>query len=303
MNSEDVLGFNPKQNDYNCFMHTITPEKAQYILDFHNEDIRPFYEARLKAIDKSLDVDGWCNDGGSMTFNTDGNLTEFQHRIDRIVENKLTVQVPVVVGVKPDVFTKTAPAKRRTAVDEMYRKDKSVVKEDETGLRQVLKREGRTKLTMKNAIIEWNNWKPYIRKGRKIADNLINKTEDYKSWGKEVIGFCALMVQIGEEETAKILMTLLINQVHGKETTLTKEFVKYRDYDAGSPLSMTNTEKSNSRFLMLCYAADRLKLQSDGMIQFGLTTQKCSHDIMKTKGIYRKFLHNPDKIANLAHFL
>ena len=72
MNSEENLGFNPKQSKYDCFMHTLTPDMAQYILDYHNKDNRPFYQSQLKEIDKSLDTDGWCPDGGSMTFNTNG---------------------------------------------------------------------------------------------------------------------------------------------------------------------------------------------------------------------------------------
>jgi len=301
MTSEEVLGFDPKQSEYKCFMVTITPEKAENILKNHNEDNRPFYQTQLKAIDKSIDDDGWCNDGGSMTFNTNGDLTEYQHRLDRIKVRKLTEQVPVVVGVKPDAFTKTAPAKKRTPVDEMYRKDSSVVKDDETGLRQVLKREGRTSLTMKNAIEEWKNWKSYVRNGRKIAKDIVDKTEDYKSWGKEIVGFASLMVHIGEESTAKNLLSLLKKQVHGEETTLTKEFVKYRDFDSGSPLNMSNAEKANIKFLMLCHAADRLKEQPDGMIQLALTPDKCTHDKMKKKGVYNKFLFDASNIGNRAY--
>ena len=213
----------------------------------------------------------------------------------------VTVPVPTVVGSSPDSFTKTAPAKRRTAVDEMYRKDSSVVKDDETGLRQVLKREGRTSLTMKNAIEEWKNWKSCVRKGRKIAKDIVDNTEDYKSWGKEIVGFASLMVHIGEESTVKNLLSLLKKQVHSEETTLTKEFVKYRDFDSGSPLNMSNAEKANIKFLMLCHAADRLKEQPDGMIQLALTPDKCTHDKMKKKGVYNKFLFDASNIGNRAY--
>ena len=302
MNSEEVLGFKPKQNNYDCFMHTLTPDMAQYILDYHNKDNRPFYLSQLKALDKSLDVDGWCPDGGSMTFNTNGDLTEYQHRLDRIIENNLTVQVPVVVGVVPDTFIKTAPAKKRTPVDEMYRKDKTVVKDDEVTLRQFLSRKGGAKLNMKNAISMWKEYKKSVRKGRKISKDIL-KNPTYQSWGKEVLGFSALMNSIGQGETAKTLLKLLVNEIHGEHTTLTKDFRKFVKTEAGDALDMTNTEKSNSRFLLLCAAADKVNKKSDGKIELGLTKDKCVHERMKHNGVYRKFLIDPDDIGTLTHFL
>ncbi len=302
-NSEEILGFNPKSTEYKCFMTTVTPELAQYILEEHNADNRQVYASQLVALDKSLDEDGWCNDGGSMSFNTDGNLTEYQHRLLKIVARNLTVEVPTVVGVVPDTFTKTAPAKKRTPVDEMTRKDRTAVKEDEEGLRSFLKWEGRTKLTMKNAIKEWKKLKSVIRKGRSIIESIKTNTDEYKSWGKELLGFASHMVDIGEEKLVKNVLKQLENQVHGEETTLTKEFVKFRDQGAGSPLQITNAEKSTIKFLMLCRAADRLKERPDGRIQFNFTSDKCTHDKMKNIGVYRKFLYNPDNIPSIAHFI
>ena len=302
MNSEENLGFNPKQSKYDCFMHTLTPDMAQYILDYHNKDNRPFYQSQLKEIDKSLDTDGWCPDGGSMTFNTNGDLTEFQHRLDRIAYNDLTVPVPVVVGVPPDTFIKTAPAKKRTPVDEMYRKDKTVVKDDEVTLRQFLYRRGGVKLNMKNAISMWREYKKSVRKGRKLSKDIL-KNPTYRAWGKEVLGFSALMDSISQEETAKTLLTLLGKEIHGEGTTLTKDFRKFVKTEAGDALDMTGTEKSNSRFLLLCAAADKVNKRSDGKIELGLTKDKCVHERMKHNGVYRKFLVDPNGIGTLAHFL
>lgn len=303
MNSEDVLGFNPKQNDYNCFMHTITPEKAQYILDNHNKDNRPFYATQLKALDKSIAEDGWCIDGGSMSFNHEGHLTEFQHRLDRIVENDLTVEVPVVVGVVVDTFEKSAPAKKRYPVDQMYRIDKTVVKEDETALRQLLSRRQGEKLNMKNAKRLWRLWKKNVRKGIQLSKDIVENTESFKSWNKEILGFASLMVSIKQEKVAKTLLTLLKNHVHGQETTLTKDFRKFVKTEAGAALDITNTEKSNSRFLLLCAAADKINKRLDGMIELGLTKDKCVHERMKHKGVYREFLEDPDNIGTKAYII
>ena len=302
MNSEEILGFNPKQKEYACQMVTVTPDMAQYILDYHNKDNRPFYATQLKALDKSIAEDGWCIDGGSMSFNHKGHLTEFQHRLDRIVENDLTVQVPVVVGVVPDTFIKTAPAKKRTPVDEMYRKDKTVVKDDEVTLRQFLYRRGGVKLNMKNAISMWREYKKSVRKGRKLSKDIL-KNPTYRAWGKEVLGFSALMDSISQGETAKTLLTLLEKEIHGESTTLTKDFRKFVKTEAGDALDMTGTEKSNSRFLLLCAAADKVNKRSDGKIELGLTKDKCTHERMKHNGVYRKFLIDPDGYGTLAHFL
>ena len=303
MTNEEILGFDPKQNEYKCFMATIDPIKAQYILDYHNKDNRPFYATQLKALDKSINEDGWCNDGGSMSFNHKGHLTEFQHRLDRIVENGLTVQVPIVVGVVVDTFEKSAPAKKRYPVDQMYRIDKTVVKEDETALRQLLSRRQGEKLNMKNAKRLWRLWKKNVRKGIQISRDIVENTESFKSWNKEILGFTSLMVSIGQEKVAKTLLTLLKNHVHGQETTLTKDFRRFNVEDAGAALDITNTEKSNSRFLLLCAAADKLIEKSDGMIELGLTKGKCNHESMKRKGIYRKFLFDPDKYGTKAYTL
>ena len=302
MTSEEVLGFNPKQSEYKCFMVTVTPEIAQYILDYHNNDNRNFYATQLKDLQKSIDEDGWCIDGGSMTFNTNGDLTEFQHRLHTIVVEDLTVPVPTVVGSSPDSFTKTAPAKRRTAVDEMYRKDKSVESVDAVTLRSFLSRRKGAKLDLKNAVSMWNEHKKSVRQGIKISKSILTNPS-YESWGKEILGFSALMSSpsINLGTTATKLLKLVEDHIHGKETTLTRDFRKFIEKDAGSPLEMTNVEISNSRFFLLCAAADKLIEKSDGMIELGLTKGKCNHESMKRKGVYRKFLFDPDNIGTKAY--
>ena len=293
----EVLGFNPKSDEYKCFVVMMTPDMAQYILDNHNFDNRNFYKSQLAALDKSINDHGWQRDGGVCAFNTDGNLHEFQHRLDRIIANKLTVLVGVFVGVEKESFTKTAPAKQRYPVDEMYRKDKSATKLDETALRQLLgRRNGDEKLTLPNAIAMWKMWKTVIRQGIKITNTLTSSCDSFKSWNKELLGFNSLMVHIDRTEIAKGLMKLLENQVHGKETTLGRGFNEFKKGDIFTA-DTTNTEKSNIRFLMLCHAADLLSKKSDGMIEWVLTSAKCNHENMKSKtmgSFYREFLVDPD---------
>ena len=295
----EALGFDPKSDEYKCFVVMMTPDMAQYILDNHNFDNRSFYKSQLAALDKSIADHGWQNDGGVCAFNTDGNLHEFQHRLDRIIVNKLTVPVVVVVGVDKESFTKTAPAKQRHPVDEMYRKDKTATKLDETCLRQLLgRRGGDEKLTLPNAIAMWKLWKPIVREGIKITNALISKSESFKSWNKELLGFNSLMVSIGKKDVAKNLMQILNNQVHADKpkTTLGNGFDKFKKGDIFTA-DTTNTQKSNIRFMMLCHASDQLEKTSNGMVEWTLTSAKCNHESMKQYGNYRKFLIDPDNIG------
>jgi hypothetical protein len=293
----EVLGFDPKSDEYEFFAVMMTPEMAKWILDYHNNDNRNFYKSQLAALDKSIADHGWQRDGGVAVFNTDGNLIEAQHRLDRIIVNKLTVPFGVCLGAEKESFTKTAPAKQRHPVDEMYRKDKSATKEDETCLRQILARRGGTeKLTLPNAIAMWKQWKKIVREGREITKGIIKNTESFKSWNKELLGFNSLMVSIGKKEVAVNLMNLLENQVHGKETTLSKGFDNFKKGDIFTA-DTTNTEKSNIRFLMLSHAADQLEKRPNGMIEWDLSSAKCNHEVMKKYGNYRKFLVDPDNIG------
>jgi len=293
----EVLGFDPKSDEYKFFDVMMTPEMAQWILDYHNNDNRDFYKSQLAALDKSINDHSWQRDGGVCVFNSDGNLHEFQHRLDRIVANKLTVPVGVCLGADKESFTKTAPAKARHPVDEMYRKDKSATKEDETCLRQILARRGGSeKLTLPNAIAMWTLWKTVVRAGRKITKDIIKNTESFKSWNKELLGFNSLMVSIDKKNVAVNLMKLLENQVHGKETTLGKGFNIFKKSDIFTA-DTTNTEKSNIRFLMLCHAADQLEKRPNGMIEWDISSAKCNHEVMKKYGNYRKFLVDPDNIG------
>ena len=293
----EVLGFDPKSDEYKFFDVMMTPEMAQWILDYHNNDNRDFYKSQLAALDKSINDHSWQRDGGVCVFNSDGNLHEFQHRLDRIVANKLTVPVGICLGADKDSFTKTAPAKGRHPVDEMYRKDKSAVKEDETCLRQILSRRGGSeKLTLPNAIAMWKIWKKIVRDGRIITKGIIKKTESFKSWNKELLGFNSLMVSIDKKDVAVNLMKLLENQVHGTETTLGKGFNIFKKGDIFTA-DTTNTQKSDIRFQMLCHASDQLEKRPNGMIEWEMTSVKCGHEVMKKYGNYRKFLVDPDNIG------
>ena len=116
---QKVLGFDPVSKKAETFIIELTPEKAQFILDFYNKDNRKLSKSQVNAIVKSINKDGWMFDGQSITFNVEGNLTEGQHRLHAIVITGITAKVSISLGVVTSAFTKCAPAKPRKAENEI----------------------------------------------------------------------------------------------------------------------------------------------------------------------------------------
>ena len=77
----NILGFNPKSDVTKCFITHLTPAQARHILDYYNRDNRKISRSQVNKIYRSIENDNWLFDGQPMTFNKEGNLTEFQHRL------------------------------------------------------------------------------------------------------------------------------------------------------------------------------------------------------------------------------
>ena len=292
--SEETLGFNPISNEYKCYMVMCTPEMAQYILDYHNYDNRKISKTQKAAISKSIERDGWQQDGGACTFNTKGNLTEFQHRLFVIVENNLTVTIPVVVGVQPESFTKTAAAKPRKPVDEIQRKDSTATSDEVTTLGQILSRRRGEKLSMQNAIKSWADWKIIVREGEELTKTFFEETDKWNPWRRNFSAWASLMISIDKKDAAKNFLSILKKEtLETKSTILPKEFCKFF---AEHNTFLSNTERVNLLWFMLSTASDRIIKKPNGDIEFNLTTGKCNHTDMKRVGCYRQFLYNPDDV-------
>ena len=292
---EDVeLGFDPKSKEMKTFLMDITPEIAAYILAYHNNDNRNITMSQVIQIAQSIVDDGWLEDGQPLTFNIEGNITEFQHRLLAIVRANVTVRAVVVLGVQLDCFTKCAPAKPRRAEDEIERKDKTAKKREVSTLRQVLARRQGDKLSIKNAIDKWVLWKQNVRAGRDLVDGFFDATEEFDPWERTFAAWASLMVSIGEEKLAETFLSLLQEEMTGDNSyTLTKEF--YDFFETHSPF-MSNSGRTTLIWQLLCLASDRIQKQSDAKIQLGITIDKMNHDYLKKKGHYRKFLENADNI-------
>ena len=296
---EEVLGFNPISKSAKTFITELSPDQAQHILDFFNNDNRKLSKAQVNAIAKSINKDGWMFDGQSITFNVEGNLTEGQHRLNAIVNTQTVAKVSISLGVITSAFTKCAPAKPRTATDEIQRKDPSATSSDCTTLRQILKRRQGDQLTMKNAIEQWEKWKLYIRAANKLVDEFFDRISEHRSWARTYTAWAALMISVGEAELVSTFMSLIQEEfLSGNASCLTREFRKFFRENS----EMSSSERTALMWSLLCICGDRLKKEPTGEIQLGLDMPDCSHQTMKRKGFYRKFLDDPQEIGNKVVF-
>lgn len=292
---QDVeLGFDPASKEMKVFIMTITPEIAAYILAYHNKDNRKITMSQVIHIANSIVVDGWLEDGQPLTFNVEGNITEFQHRLLAIIRAGVEVRTPVVLGVALDAFTKCAPAKPRKAEDEIQRRDKTATQSEVSTLRQILARRQGDKLTIKNAIDKWVFWKKNVRAGRNLVDGFFDATDQFNPWERTFAAWASMMISVGEEKLADTFLSLLQEELTGDESyPLTKEFF---DFFVNHSSLMSNSGRTTFMWQLLCIAADKIQKQSDGKIQLGITIDKCNHDYLKKRGHYRKFLENADGI-------
>tara|TARA_B100001094_G_scaffold299101_1_gene323522 strand:+ start:1206 stop:2120 length:915 start_codon:yes stop_codon:yes gene_type:complete len=291
---EKVLGFDPYSKEKRSFIIKLTPEQAQYILDYHNGDNRKLTKSQVNAIVKSIYKDGWLFDGQPLTFNIEGNITEFQHRLHAIVETGVTAEVSVTLGVDTGCFTKCAPAKPRRAEDEIQRKDKTAKASETSTLRQVLIRRQGDKLTIQNAIEKWNYWKDYVRAGDKLTDEFFDKVAEHKSWARTYSAWAAMLIYVGEEQIASDFMSLIQEEFLGDDTCcLTREFREFFKINS----EMSGSERTAMLWKLLCICADRLKKQPNGNIQLGINNPaELGDKKLSQKGFYRRFLYNPQNI-------
>lgn len=291
-----VLGFNPYSQEYTCFMADITPEKAEYILKNNNNDNRKIARGQVRILSSSIEDDGWLEDGSPMSFNVEGNLTEFQHRLESIIETEVTARVPIVLGVQLDCFTKCATNKQRKPEDEIQRKDPNAIQSEVTTLRQILSRRRGSGLTMQNAVEKWVYWKPYVVKGTKMVDSFFENTKCFGSWKRIFQAWAALMITKNQEQIVEDFLSLLEVQIlrPSEGCVLTTGFMKFW---ADNNTFLNGTETAELLWQLLCVATDRMKKNSTGQIEFSLTVAKCNHESLKKRGTYRDFLENPDDIT------
>ena len=290
-----VLGFDPYEQEYQSLpIKNITPEQAAYILKWHNNDNRKIKSSQVNTIANSIRDDGWLEDGGTLTFNKEGNITEFQHRLEAIVKEGITIRAPVVLGVEPECFTKTAAPKARRPEDEIQRKYPDAKDSEITVVREIQKRRGASPLVMQNAIELWEQWYKVVREGDKLIDGFFDRVDFFSPYRRNFAAWASLMYWRDRAHTVTLFLDMLESQVLDDiGTRLTKDFMKMTQ----NTFDMTNAGRAQFVYYMLCVCADRMVKSVDGRVQLNKTVDQFNHESLKHEGTYRDFLLNVDNIT------
>ena len=292
-NALNILPFNPKTDEYESFIVELTPTQAQYILDYHNRDNRKMSNSQVNKIFRSIENDNWLLDGQPMTFNTDGNLTEFQHRLKAISKcpKDRTFKIVVVTGVQPDCFSKTATNKARKPIDEIQRKYSKAHANEVYILGDILKRRRGERLQMQNAISTYENWFKNISNAVNVGGDYENLFTKFSLQRKTVRAYIALCERFGYLEECKTFLELLDSELEedadAPVSTLTSQFLKFWNSTA---VDLSNEKRMDVLYSMLCVATDRIIMRDDGMIALDIVPQDLEHEVMEKMGVYRKFL-------------
>jgi len=293
INALNVLPFDPKSDKYTAFMVDVTPEMARYILDYHNRDNRKIANSQVNKIYRSIENDNWLLDGQPMTFNTEGNLTEAQHRlcaISKCAEDRVFTMI-VVTGVQPDCFSRTATNKRRNQIDEIQRKYREAQKDEVSTLGDIMKRRRKWRLTMQNAISSYEDWFKNILNSLKISGDYENVLAKFSLQRRTFCAYIALCERYGYLEECKIFLELLESELEedadNPVSTLTDQLLKFWNTTA---VDLSNEKRMDVLYSLFCVATDRIGMRDDGMINLDITCQSLEHEQMEKQGVYRKFL-------------
>jgi len=293
VNALNVLPFDPKSDKYTAFMVDVTPQMARYILDYNNRDNRKIANSQVNKIFRSIENDNWLLDGQPMTFNTDGNLTEAQHRLCAIAkcDNNRVFKMIVVTGVQPDCFSRTATNKRRNPIDEIQRKYREAQKDEVSTLGDIMKRRRNPRLSMQNAISSYEDWFKNILNSLKISGDYENVLAKFSLQRRTFCAYIALCERYGYLEECKIFLELLESELEedadNPVSTLTDQFLKFWNTTA---VDLSNEKRMDVLYSLFCVATDRIGMRDDGMINLDITCQSLEHEQMEKQGVYRKFL-------------
>ena len=282
------LPFDPNSQVRDSMVLKLTPEMARYILAHHNKDNRKICPSQVNKIAQSVATFGWLFTGDAVIFNTNGDINESQHRLTFIASQDAgEYETSVTLGAQPDSFSNAAIAKPRRAHDEIYRKDNTAEASQTAILGDLLIRKGgKPKLTINNAVKQWFDWKDDIKKAEKICNSFLTDTEDFSTQKKTIGAFITLCVNAKLGDEAEAFLDLLKAELLGDSTCrLTSDFV---DYWKEHTWNESNEGKLKVLYMLLCISMDRLQKKSDGSIALNVTPSKLNPKTLT--GCYRKFI-------------
>ncbi len=282
------LPFDPNSQVRDSMVLKLTPEMARYILAHHNKDNRKICPSQVNKIAQSVATFGWLFTGDAVIFNTNGDINESQHRLTFIASQDAgEYETSVTLGAQPDSFSNAAIAKPRRAHDEIYRKDNTAEASQTAILGDLLVRKGgKPKLTINNAVKLWDDWKDDIKKAEKICNTFLTDTDDFSTQKKTIGAFATLCVnsKLGHE-VESFLDLLKAELLEDSSCRLTSDFV---DYWKEQTWNESNEGKLKILYMMLCVALDKFLKKPDGSIALDITPSKLNPKTLR--GCYRKFL-------------
>lgn len=94
----------------------VSPTLAKSWMSFGGHN-RPLSESHVNELAKRMDRGEWALNGQSLIFNSNGELTDGQHRIAAVIKSGTNVLFDVRFGIDPSVFDTIDDGKKRTASD------------------------------------------------------------------------------------------------------------------------------------------------------------------------------------------
>ena len=290
------LKFNPISDEYkvlnNGYPIYLTPSDANYILMHHNGDNRPKKKAQVSKIRKGIE-NKFRKDGQPITFNTNGDLTEKQHTLDAVSQMPSDKKFPffVTVGVEPDCFTTTVPAKNRTPLDEVQRQDPSCIATEYSTLAAILARQG-DKPHTQTIVRNWELWKVKIRASIRSCDDFWNDTNGqvFTQIKSTVHAFTAICHVDYKEGQARMILDQVSDHINPDEpsTPLAESLYNFFRDNTGDGDYGHNKKKELFLFRSLCTALDRLMENEFGDLELGLTVDNLA-DVDNTE-TYKKYI-------------
>jgi len=258
-----------------CGIYNINAETAKYILEHHNFDNRKVSNSHVNNIRCNVSEVGWLFDGQPITFNTQGNLTEGQHRLRVISQSKPDelFEVVVVTGAAPDSFSLTRASKPRKPFDEIYRKDNNATNDDVAVLNFICKHKvGYDNLNINNSVGYWTEWKEFISQGNQVSDVLLGSSQHnaFGSQRKALRAVATFACRYGYKTEAEALFQMVEDElVNDESRKLSSDILTQWERCAYMPTEAQLTYI----FRLFCFALDRVRQREDGRIALEATLE------------------------------
>ena len=299
-----TIPFNPISDEYMVLNNgkpiNLSPVDAAYILTNHNRENRPISKTQVSKIRKGIE-NKFRKDGQPITFNTSGNLTEKQHTLSAVAQmpnDGRTYPFLITVGVEPDCFSTSVPAKSRTPKDEVQRKDPSCTATEYSTLAAIIGRQG-GKIANQTIVDQWNLWSNNIRDGIRACDEFWNDTNGqvFTQIKATVHAFLAISHIDYKQDRCRLLLDQIADHLNPEKpsTPLAESLYTFFTKNTGDGDYGHNKQKEKFLFKSLCIALDRIIENEDGDIELGLTLDSDDQEKMLLSEVddtetYKKFI-------------